>query len=103
MKILSNGIMVKFLKIFVGFIHADHLAKPLSTYTVDSKILARVIYACNNPPTLFLSERHVNLSVYEPKRPLYASLEKPQELSEIQNSYLNKEEEFFAHPLHLHS
>jgi hypothetical protein len=29
LKILANGVMVKFLKIFVGFIHCDHLAKPL--------------------------------------------------------------------------
>ena len=29
LKILSNGVMVKFLKIFVGFIHFDHLTKPL--------------------------------------------------------------------------
>lgn len=28
-KILTNGVLVKFLKIFVGFIHADHLDKSL--------------------------------------------------------------------------
>lgn len=28
-KKLKNGLMVKFLKIFIGFIHADHLVKPL--------------------------------------------------------------------------
>lgn len=28
-KILKNGVMVKFLKIFVGFIHCDHLLNPL--------------------------------------------------------------------------
>lgn len=37
-KILRNGIMVKFLKIFVGFIHADHLENNLDYYAVDAKI-----------------------------------------------------------------
>lgn len=37
-KILKNGIMVKFLKIFVGFIHADHLENNLDYYAVDAKI-----------------------------------------------------------------
>lgn len=33
-KILKNGVMVKFLKVFVGFIHFDHLNKKLESYTV---------------------------------------------------------------------
>jgi len=32
LKVLTNGVMVKFLKIFVGFIHSDHLTKPLDSY-----------------------------------------------------------------------
>ena len=28
-KILDNGVMVKFLKVFIGFIHFDHLNKHL--------------------------------------------------------------------------
>ena len=28
-KVLKNGLIVKFLKIFIGFIHADHLFKGL--------------------------------------------------------------------------
>ena len=28
-KVLPNGVMVKFLKIFIGFIHADHLSRAL--------------------------------------------------------------------------
>ena len=31
-KVVTNGILVKFLKIFVGFIHADHLQRSLETY-----------------------------------------------------------------------
>lgn len=34
-KKLTNGVMVKFLKIFVGFVHADHLVKPLDSYAND--------------------------------------------------------------------
>lgn len=33
-KILTNGVMVKFLKVFVGFIHFDHLNKKLESYAV---------------------------------------------------------------------
>ena len=86
---LSNGVLVKFLKIFVGFIHADHLEKDLKTYAVEEKLLARVIYACNNPPTLYLSEKHKKMNVYQPIRPLYSMVNKPESLSEIQQSYLN--------------
>lgn len=95
--------MVKFLKIFIGFIHADHLVKPLESYTNDEKIMARVIYQCNNPPTIFLSERHKTIKTYEPARPLYSAVAKPEELREIQHSYLNPDDEFFVHPLQLHS
>lgn len=61
----------------MGFIHADHLEKNLSAYAVEEKLLARVIYCCNNPPTIFLSEKHKNLNRYEPKRPLYSAVNKP--------------------------
>lgn len=91
LKILKNGVLVKFLKIFMGFIHADHLDNNLDFYAVDAKIEARIIYSCLNPPFIFLSQRHVNLHRYQPKRALYFSVSKPN-LSQIQNSYLNKEE-----------
>jgi ribosomal protein S1 len=63
-KKLSNGLMVKFLKIFIGFIHADHLVRPLDSYTNDEKMMARIIYQCNNPPMIFLSERHKTIKTY---------------------------------------
>jgi hypothetical protein len=91
------------LKIFVGFIHADHLVKPLESYTIEEKLMARVIYLCNNPPMIFLSERHRVLKKYEPERVVYEALEKPKNLRAIQNSYLSPKDEFFAHPTHLHS
>ena len=37
-KILKNGVMVKFLKIFIGFIHFDHLQNNLDFYASDAKI-----------------------------------------------------------------
>ena len=37
-KVLKNGVMVKFLKIFVGFIHVDHLDNNLEFYAIDTKI-----------------------------------------------------------------
>lgn len=33
-KMLGNGVMVKFLKVFIGFIHCDHLNKKLESYAV---------------------------------------------------------------------
>jgi len=69
--------MVKFLKIFVGFIHADHLVKPVESYANDEKLLARIIFQCINPPTLFLSERHRTIHIYEPVRELYSAVLKP--------------------------
>jgi len=32
-KVLPNGVIVKFLKIFTGFIHADHLIKESTAYS----------------------------------------------------------------------
>ncbi len=88
-KKLSNGVMVKFLKIFVGFVHADHLTKPLDSYANDEKMLVRVIYQCNNPPMIFLSERHRTIKPYEPERTVYSLVAKPKDLREIQHSYLS--------------
>jgi len=34
-KVVKNGIIVKFLKIFLGYIHMDHLEKPLNSYHND--------------------------------------------------------------------
>lgn len=69
--------MVKFLKIFIGFIHADHLNRPLESYSHEEKLLTRVIYQCNNPPMIFLSERHRSLKIYEPSRSIYETVKKP--------------------------
>lgn len=69
--------MVKFLKIFIGFIHVDHLDNNLDFYAVDAKIQARIIYSCINPPFIYLSQRHVNLHTYQPKRALYTPINKP--------------------------
>lgn len=33
-KVLPNGIMVKFLKIFIAYIHIDHLNRGIDSYTV---------------------------------------------------------------------
>jgi hypothetical protein len=89
-KVLENGLMVKFLKIFVGFIHIDHLTKKLESYIVGEKLLARIIFYCVNPPTLYLSEKHVNLSVYEPKNELYSEVAKPSHMEERQNSFFSR-------------
>lgn len=76
-KVVDNGVLVKFLKIFVGYIHADHLSKALTSYAVDEKFQARVIYQCANPPSIYLSERHKSLMPYTPERPLFSAVKKP--------------------------
>ena len=90
-KVVENGVFVKFLKIFIGYIHADQLLKNIDSYSVDEKILAIVIFYCVNPPTIYLSEKHRNLSKYEPKRDLFAAVKKP-ELIEMQGSFFNKKQ-----------
>ena len=67
-KISKNGIIVKFLKIFTGFIHSDHLSNSLKSYSKDDKLLARVIFLCANPPIIYLSQKHVDISPYQPTR-----------------------------------
>lgn len=101
-RILKNGIIVKFMKIFLGYIHMDHLERPLNSYINDEKINARIIFYCVNPPALYLSERHVNLNIYEPDRELYQPIKKP-DLEEQQGSYFNIKEEAYVHPIQLHT
>lgn len=60
-------------------------------------MLARVIFYCINPPTLYLSEKHVDLSVYEPKHELYGEITKPADIEERQNSFFSRQEEIFLH------
>jgi hypothetical protein len=90
-KVLANGLMVKFLKIFFGFIHVDHLENNISFYPVDSKLQARVIYSCLNPPFIYLSQVHVDLRPYRPLRQLFSPLAKPSTLYELQGSYINRD------------
>lgn len=42
-KVLENGVLVKFQKIFQGFIFEDHLTQPLENYQVKQKFQARII------------------------------------------------------------
>ena len=80
----------------------DHLERPLNSYINDEKIHARIIFHCVNPPALYLSERHVNLTIYEPERDLYQPMKKP-DLEEHQGSYFNIKEEAYIHPVQLHT
>lgn len=43
MKVLKNGLIVRFLKQFIGFIFEDHLEKEPSMYKEKEKLLARII------------------------------------------------------------
>ncbi len=59
--------------------------------------MARVIFYCINPPTIYLSEKHVDLSVYEPKNALYAEVKKPHDLEDRQKSFFSREGQLFIH------
>lgn len=43
LKSLSNGLIVRFLKHFIGFVFEDHLEKDASSYREKEKHYARVI------------------------------------------------------------
>lgn len=55
LKKLKNGLLVKFLKIFYGYIFIDHLIKHIDDYKVGDKFECRIIHLSMNPPTVFLS------------------------------------------------
>lgn len=52
---------------------------------------------------IFLSERHKTIKPYEPERTIYEEVAKPKHLREIQHSWLSPKDEFYAHPIHLHT
>ena len=43
LKSLSNGLIVRFLKNFIGFVFEDHLEKDVSAYREKEKVLGRII------------------------------------------------------------
>lgn len=65
-KVLDNGVLVKFLKIFYGYIFQDHLENTLNKYKVKNILKARIV-ACNfDQKQINLSEKHVHLTPYSP-------------------------------------
>ena len=65
-KKLENGLLVNFLNLFYGFIFQDHLEKPLSSYKVNQKLIARIIATNTEVKQIHLSDLafHVGLNVY---------------------------------------
>lgn len=55
LKVLKNGLIVKFLKIFFGYIFVDHLERKLEEYAAGDKLHCRIIYLQLNPPVIYLS------------------------------------------------
>ena len=43
LKALSNGLIVRFLKNFIGFVFEDHLEKDVSAYREKEKFYGRII------------------------------------------------------------
>lgn len=74
MKVLKNGLLVKFLKVFYGYIFIDHLVRDIEEYKEGETFESRIISLSTNPPKIFLSEKHIDLEPYQPKHPLYSGL-----------------------------
>lgn len=62
-KQLVNGLLVRFLRVFYGYIFEDHLEMDPTMYRTKSKILARIIATNFENKEIHLSAKpvHVNL------------------------------------------
>lgn len=56
LKVLKNGLIVRFLKQFIGFIFEDHLEKDVSSYKEKERLEARIIASD-------FDQKQINLSV----------------------------------------
>ncbi|EAR99985.1 S1 RNA-binding domain protein (macronuclear) [Tetrahymena thermophila SB210] len=67
LKVLNNGLIVRFLKQFIGFIFEDHLDKEISAYKEKEKLLARIIASDFDQKQINLSVKkaHIDLKPYE--------------------------------------
>ena len=101
-KVLRNGLLVKFLKVFYGYIFMDELVRELEEYKEGETLESRIISMSTNPPKIFLSEKHTNLAPFEPKRPLYTGVDLPEDLNLQEGVYISRSEGLMVHPLQLH-
>lgn len=68
-KKLENGVLVRFLKYFYGFIFDEHLHLPLETLKKSQKFAGRVIYLDTESKTIHFSSKEnvISLKVFEKK------------------------------------
>lgn len=103
LKKLRNGLLVKFLKIFYGYIFIDHLSKPIEDYKVGDKFECRIVHFSLSPPTMFLSELHTDLAPYRPARNLYSAVSLPEDMELQEGVYISKSQRLMIHPLQMHT
>ena len=67
-KKLQNGLLVNFLKMFLGFIFEDQLTKPLSEFAANEKFMAMVVATNYQTKEIHLSmkEFHIRMENYVP-------------------------------------
>jgi hypothetical protein len=63
LKSLSNGLIVRFLKNFIGFVFEDHLEKDVSAYREKEKILGRIIASDFEQKQINISFKKVHLEL----------------------------------------
>ena len=98
LKVLKNGVIVKFLKVFYGYIFIDHLSKDLAEYAAGDKLQCRIIYLQMNPPLIYLSEKHADIACYTPSRKLYAGISLPKEpIEPLFGAYYWRSKELMLH------
>lgn len=102
LKVLRNGLLVKFLKVFYGYIFIDELVRSLEEYKEGETLECRITSLSTNPPRIFLSEKLLDLQPYEPKHPLYTGVDIPEDLSLEEGVYISRSENLMVHPLQLH-
>ena len=66
-KVLENGILVRFLRIFYGFLFQDHLTKDASLYKPKTRVDARIISMNVEAKCIHLStlEKHLEMQKFE--------------------------------------
>ena len=103
-KVLKNGVIVKFLKIFYGYIFIDHLDKHIDEYSAGDKFQSRIIYLQLNPPVVYLSQKHADLSLYVPDKKLYSAIMPPSDaVEETFGAYYWKDKQLMLHSSRLNT
>lgn len=98
LKVLKNGLIVKFLKVFYGYIFIDHLDKNIEEYSNGDKFQSRIIYLQLTSPVIYLSQKHADLTLYTPNKKLYSPIAPPKNIVDQSfGAYYWKDKQLMLH------